>query len=193
MKVQNKRIFWIILCIGFLTGCGQADVFISAKDEVDTTAASQAENATEIKEDTTEESIYVYVCGHVNQPGVYQLSADSRICDAIVLAGGITEDGNEEALNQAEHITDGQMLYVPGYGEEDSNKETVQDDGLLNINTAGKEEFMTLPGIGEAKADTIIQYREEHGVFKSVEELMNIPGIKEGVFNKIKSSIKVSG
>ena len=191
MKVQKNRLLWFIMFIIFLTGCGQADVFTSATDGADTDAGSQMENTAEGRESTTEISIYVYVCGHVNQPGVYQLSANSRICDAITLAGGITEDGNGEVLNQAEHMTDGQTLYVPGY-DENYNEQTVQDDGLLNINTAGKEEFMTLPGIGEAKADTIIQYREEHGAFKSVEELMNIPGIKEGVFNKIKSSIKVS-
>lgn len=193
MKIQKSSMFLLIIFIAFLTGCGQEDVFTSVQNGTKPDTGSQMkEESTESRENATETCIYVYVCGHVSQPGVYQLSADSRICDAITLAGGITEDGNGEALNQAEHMTDGQTLYVPGWEEESSKEQTVQDDGLLNINTASKEELMTLPGIGEAKADTIIQYREEHGAFQSIEELMSISGIKEGVFNKIKNSIKVS-
>ncbi len=194
MKIQKGSIFLLIVFIFFLTGCGQGDVFTSVQDgeKSDSGSQTEAEHIIKSSEDAAETNIYVYVCGHVNQPGVYQLSKDSRICDAITLAGGITEDGNGEVLNQAEHMTDGQTLYVPGRGEEENKEQTAQDDGLLDINTAGKEEFMTLPGIGEAKADIIIRYREEHGAFQSIEELMNIPGIKEGVFNKIKSSIKVS-
>ena len=136
------------------------------------------------------EEIYVYVCGYVKQPGVYCLSGESRICDALLLAGGVLAEGNAEALNQAEHVTDGQTLYVPGIGE-NIRDESVSEDGLLNINTAVKEDFMALPGIGESKAAVIIQYRQDHGSFESIEELMEIPGIKEGVFNKIKDKIKI--
>lgn len=189
MKTKMNRFFLILLLVMVLTGCEQSDAFLAAEESEEAAAWPQTE--VESSEESTEAYIYVYVCGKVNQPGVYQLPADSRICDALAAAGGVTAEGNAEALNQAEHMSDGQKIYVPDY-EEDSSTQFVEADGLIDINSASKEELMTLPGIGESKAATILQYREEHGNFQSIEELMNIPGIKEGVFNKIKDSIKVS-
>ena len=110
--------------------------------------------------------------------------------EAIEAAGGVTADGEGQALNQAELLQDGQKVYVPGMGEDLATSN--EDDGKVNINLATKEELMTLPGIGESKALLIIEYREEHGAFETIEDLMNIPGIKEGVFHQIKECIKVS-
>lgn len=144
--------------------------------------------------------IYVYVCGHVNCPGVYKLSTGSRIYDALDLAGGITEDGRPEALDQAKPVSDGQTIYVPGLDEEWTGVNSLEreesafspnDEGTVNINSASKEVLMTLPGIGESKADDIIKYREETGGFKSIEDIMKIQGIKEGVYNKIKDRISI--
>lgn len=148
--------------------------------------------------------IYVFVCGHVKSPGVYELALGSRICDALSMAGGVAEDGAYEALDQAKQVVDGETLYVPGVDEEwehslsreNANAEAVSGnsetgDGKVNINSASKEELMTLPGIGESKASDIITYREEHGGFSSVEDIMNIQGIKEGVYNKIKDRITI--
>ena len=86
-------------------------------------------------------------------------------------------------------------IYVPGNDEEISVGNTqypAVEDGLVNINTADKETLMTVPGIGESKADAIIAYRNEHGMFEKIDDLMNIPGIKDGVFQKIKEYIKVT-
>lgn len=150
-------------------------------------------------------SIYVYVCGHVAKPGVYALEEGDRICDALALAGGVTEDGRGEALSQAARVVDGQTIYVPGV-DEDWNGSAVTvvpadfgqtkaydaiEDSRVDINQASREELMSLPGIGESKASDILKYREEHGGFQSVEELMNIPGIKEGVFRKLEEYVKV--
>ena len=176
--------FFIMLWImALLTGCSQ---------EPQITATTDSYYGTEIMDITTEEPpmIYVYVCGHVEKPGVYTFFPDSRICDAIEAAGGVTADGEGQALNQAELLQDGQKVYVPGMGEDLATSN--EDDGKVNINLATKEELMTLPGIGESKALLIIEYREEHGVFETIEDLMNIPGIKEGVFHQIKECIKVS-
>lgn len=198
-------LLFLFLGIFILTGCSQSEVIMTAASGE--TEASQAEvkedaqsktdstdqrisgNTGSLETGDTEQQVYVYVCGHVDVPGVYQLPAGARICDALELAGGITEDGNPEALNQAENVTDGQMLYVPGIDEEVEHSMAQETDNLIDINHADKAALMTLPGIGESKADVIIQYREEHGAFESVEELMEIPGIKEGVFNKIKNNI----
>ncbi|MDE6761312.1 MAG: ComEA family DNA-binding protein [Lachnospiraceae bacterium] len=189
--MRFKLIIGLFFCISILMGCmGQEDVVMTADTE--SLITEEVQETVSSKEQTAQsEEIYVYVCGYVKQPGVYCLTEESRICDALLLAGGVLEDGNAEALNQAEHVTDGQTLYVPGIGENIRAESASEEDGLLNINTAVKEDFMALPGIGESKAVAIIQYRQEHGSFESIEELMEIPGIKEGVFNKIKDKIKI--
>lgn len=180
----------------------EADIQAKEKDTVESALDggvnvadefSHVEGKTALDTGEDADSIYVYVCGHVGKPGVYAVDKDARIYDAIVLAGGVSEDGRGEALNQAEHMTDGQTIYVPGLEEEYavSSEEADSEDGWVNLNTASREELMTLPGIGESKAETIIQYREEHGAFKAVEDLMAIPGIKEGIYNRIKDQVRV--
>ncbi|MDE6625646.1 MAG: ComEA family DNA-binding protein [Lachnospiraceae bacterium] len=202
---MNKYIWlFLLLEMFFLTGCEQENEWRSADqngdEQIETQAGAVSEDSDSIKEagaasvqhseEKSFSEIYVYVCGHVVSPGVYRLEADARICDALKLAGGVSDDGNPEALNQAEQMSDGQTIYVPGIGEEAAQPETAAQDGLIDINTADRESLMTLPGIGESKAEVIIRYREEHGLFQTIEELMEIPGIKEGVFNKMKEYIK---
>ncbi|MDD6070626.1 MAG: helix-hairpin-helix domain-containing protein [Clostridiales bacterium] len=205
MKYNRIFVLWMLVIAVFLAGCNNGEVRMTVKEDAVLehadkedipNTAEAAENFESNQEVAEADCIYVYVCGHVLSPGVYALDKQARICDALALAGGISEDGCGESLNQAEHMTDGQTLYVPGIDEVQISAgmaETLNgvDDGKVNINTASKEELMSLSGIGESKADMIIQYREEHGSFESIESLMEIPGIKEGVYNKIKSEIKV--
>lgn len=140
-------------------------------------------------------SCFVHVCGAVVSPGVYELPAGSRIYDALNLAGGITENGAATALNFAEQIYDGEQILVPTWEQYSAGwtsaeaKET--SDGLVNINTATKEQLMTLNGIGESRAQAIIAYREEHGFFSAIEDLMQVSGIKEAAFEKVKDYITV--
>lgn len=141
--------------------------------------------------------IFVDVCGQVKMPGVYELEPDSRVYEAVEKAGGMTEDAAVSYLNQAEKLADGQKVYVPSK-EEAAGSQMMQEmsdsssqDGKVNLNTASKEELMTLSGIGEVKAESIIKFREEQGGFRSAEDIMKIEGIKEGVFNKIKDQIKI--
>lgn len=142
----------------------------------------------------------VHVCGAVNHPGVYELNEGSRIYEAIAMAGGFSEDADEEYLNQAGVIQDGMKIYVPTHQEVENNGTGVKllngsweehTEGLVNINTATQELLCTLPGIGENKAKKIIAYREEHGVYGKIEDIMNVAGIKEGLFQKIRDSITV--
>ena len=146
------------------------------------------------KEESEHESIiYVYVCGCVKNPGVYKLSEGARVCEALELAGGILDEATVDNLNLAALLSDGEKIYVYSVNEI-STMDVVTDavnDGKVNINTATSEELMTLPGIGEAKALAIINYREEVGHFEVIEDIMNISGIKESVFNKIKNDICV--
>lgn len=152
--------------------------------------------------------VCVFVCGAVKKPGVYELPEGSRIKDALDAAGGMKEEAVFDYLNQAAVISDGQQIYVPtpdeleegqsplsGKFSENADKsqgEVSAEGGKVDLNKASKEELMTLPGIGESKADSILRYREEHGGFKNIEELMEIQGIKSGVFQKIQDDITVS-
>ena len=171
---------------------------------------------TENIETNDSQSFVVYVSGYVNNPGVYELSAGSRVIDAIDAAGGYSKEAYDNYLNLASLIADGQMIYVPSEEEIESgsiergvasgadgsgaggvtggngggNGGNSSDSGtLVNINQASKEELMTLPGIGESKADKIIAYREANGRFNSPEGIMEISGIKDGLYNKIKDKI----
>lgn len=151
-----------------------------------------------------EEEIYAHICGAVISPGVYRTVSGARVCDLIKLAGGLSENAAGDYINQAQPVTDGQRVYIPTTketenftaselmsGNDKMAKEAGEASGLVNINTADAEALMTLPGIGQSKANSIINYRNSNGNFKAIEELMNIPGIKEGVFNQISSNITV--
>ena len=143
--------------------------------------------------------IYVDVTGAVKEPGVVTLSEGARVYEAIAEAGGFSDDAAVELVNQAALLSDGQQIRVytceeaaqgaVSVVEEQGTKETAQ--GKININQAGAEELMTLPGIGESKAADIIRYREENGGFERIEDIMNISGIKESVFSKIKDKIVI--
>ena len=106
------------------------------------------------------------------------------------------EDACEDSVNQAEEVADGQMIRILTKAEAEEEKALSQNDaqpsdGRINLNTADEQELMSLPGIGASKAQSILAYREEKGGFSSTEDIMNITGIKEGVYAKIKDCITV--
>ena len=164
-------------------------------------------------------TIYVDVDGAVLQPGVYSLPDNARVFDAVDAAGGLLPEACSEILNQAEHVSDGQKLYImtkeeweaqkeldgsqewtvtqEGTGKQGQNgtqgtqKQAEQDDELVDLNRATEGELCTLPGIGQTRAQAIIAYREASGGFRSVDEIQNVSGIKSGTYEKIKNKIKV--
>lgn len=142
---------------------------------------------------TGTETIVVHICGAVANPGVYELPAGSRIYQAVRAAGGFLPEAGQDFLNQAAVIEDGVKLYVPTMEESEEISEEIlwEDDGLVNINTADEEELCTLTGIGSGKAGRIIDYRTKNGNFQKIEDIMNVEGIKEGLFQKIRDSITV--
>ena len=146
----------------------------------------------------SEDTITVYVCGAVVQEGVYELPTGSRISDALLMAGGYDENALHGYVNLAERLEDGERIYFPDYQELEelgivpiSTTES-SESGLVNINTADAEMLKTLPGIGDAKAADIIAYREEHGAFSSIEDIKNVSGIGESIYNRISSGITVN-
>ncbi|MCI8292677.1 MAG: ComEA family DNA-binding protein [Hespellia sp.] len=219
--MDRKRILQygqILLVSWFLLfGCGQKetlqDVGLEEVDRMEestaekepTEEASQEQGTLETRDSLQPQEIYVYVCGEVQIPGVYVLEADSRVCDALVAAGGMTDVAADTWLNQAQVLTDGEKIYVPseeeakeletssgqdGSGVNQTNAGQV-DSEKVSLNRAGKEALMTLPGIGETKAAAILSYREKNGGFRSVEELMQVEGIKEGTYEKLKEYISL--
>lgn len=140
--------------------------------------------------------VVVHVAGAVSSPGVYTLPADSRVDDA-VRAAGATADADLSQLNLAQKLADGQKITVPvaGATPADGNSATTTADsdngGLININTATQEELESLPSIGEVRAQAILAYREEHGGFRTTDELMEVSGIGEKIFADISPHITV--
>lgn len=189
-----RKIICILLGIIFLAGCGrQEEGLLISEEGTDLNTGAQDEAAKEAV-------IYVQVSGAVNNPGVYALPQGSRIFQAVELAGGVTGEADVHSLNQAKPVTDGEMIWVmtaaeaAGKGDpagEDGKPQALEDDGRVNLNTATKEELMELPGIGAAKADSILAWRKDNGSFTQIEDLMKIEGIKEGVFSKIEDYVKV--
>lgn len=181
---------------------GESDV---EKDSPDSKTESEkgSQSGTDAEEGLPE-TLYVHVCGAVNAPGVYELRTDARIYEALEAAGGMTEDAAADWINQAEALSDGERIYVPTQEEAEESAQSVSGrwadpngnaggsvSDKININTAAKEELMTLSGIGASKAESILKYRQEHGNFQNIEDLKKIEGIKDGVFNKIKDDITV--
>ncbi len=159
-------------------------------DETEEQASFVLTEAAETVSESESPGIVVYVSGEVKNPGVYELPINSRVCDALMAAGGLTENALDSLVNLAEVLTDGEMIRFPEKTDASAGT-AVLSDGLVNLNTAGRDDLMTLPGIGEARADAIISYRNENGSFRSTEELMNVPGIGETLFDRLKNRIKI--
>lgn len=176
-----KTILWMMLVLTCMTACSSSD-----KDDI---SLETVETQTQEEVSKVDGDIYVYVCGAVQKEGVYRLPAGSRIYEAVEMAGGFRDDAATSEVNQAEVLQDEARVYVPSFADVIAEKEN--GDGKINLNQATKEELMTLPGVGEAKADSIIQYRNEKGGFQNIEEIMEISGIKEVLFEKIKDLIKI--
>lgn len=156
------------------------------------------------RQESGEKVCYVHICGAVVNPGVYGLEEGQRISHVVEKAGGYTQEAAADYLNLAALVGDGMKLIVPTreellsksgeslYGTASLPEEAdAGKSGKINLNTATKEALMGLSGIGEAKAGDIIRYREEHGGFRKIEDIMKIPGIKEAAFQKIKDKVTV--
>jgi competence protein ComEA len=129
--------------------------------------------------------IMVYIDGEVLNPGLYTLNEGTRLNDLVILAGGLTSEANEKAINLSIKLKDEMKVTIPNI-----NKQTESGEELININTASLSELMTLNGIGEVKANAIISFRQKH-YFTRIEEIMLVSGIGEKTFESIKANICV--
>lgn len=163
------------------------------------------------KEEIKEEKVTVDIKGAVLNPGIYTLDNNKRVFDAITIAGGLLDNSDTENINMSLKLTDEMVIIVPfkekkqnsvGDKEQLNNSNNIENDAKVSnskntnnekvsINKASKEDLMTLKGIGETKALAIINYRKEHGNFKSISELQNVKGIGKSIFEKIKDNIEL--
>lgn len=191
---------------GDMPGACEASSNEPAVDEAEGTSSKEIHTAV----------IVVYVCGAVLSPGVYELPEDSRINDAVIAAGGFSSEADMTYVNLAAPLVDGMKLKIPTTSETasagiqadnlsgaaslpetydavkaDSGMQDSDPAGLININTASREQLMTLPGVGDKVAGRIIEYRDSNGPFRKTEDIMKISGIKEKLFSRIRDKITV--
>lgn len=153
------------------------------------------------KEDIKESSdMKVHISGEINQEGVYTINEGDRLDDLIKEAGGLTEEANADSLNLAMKLNDQMKIYIPNKNEavaEEDNPDQIvtnpnesNNSDKININQASKEELMTLPNVGEKRADAIIEYRDINK-FESIEDIKNVTGIGDKYFNAMKDLITI--
>lgn len=240
--MRKVNILLSFLCCMIMTGCAgtQQFAFSEVPEQEDTkTVVSEQETAepaeagrksAEVKSDTQSgsvdaeqayqegdvQSIFVHVTGEVEHPGVYELEPGARVFEAIQQAGGMTVKAAQDCVNQAQPLTDGQMICILSQAEYEAaikengdgdkstdleNRLTVdssmqampsqQEDGRININTADTAQLKQIPGIGDVRAGQIITYRQQHGPFQKVEDIKQIEGIGDGLLEQIRAYIKV--
>ena len=204
--MEYKKILSIIggvLAVIVIILVGRGMMASSMKEKV---MVTNAVNITRVEETTTmmPQNCYVDIKGEVLRPGVYEFSCESRMQEVIKKAGGFTEEADETKINLAQKISDQMQIIVPnlhskqegGVTEGNSEKGNLSNttlsnskQGTVNINTATLEELQTIKGIGKKKAEAILQYRKEHGAFRTKEDLLQVKGIGKKALEAIESQV----
>ena len=206
LLMEYKKVLSIIggvLAVIVIILVGRGMMASPTKEKV---MVTNAVNTTRVEETTTmiPQNCYVDIKGEVLRPGVYEFSCESRIQEVIKKAGGFTEEADETKINLAQKITDQMQIIVPnlhskqegGVTEGNSEKGNLSNttlsnskQGTVNINTATLEELQTIKGIGKKKAEAILQYRKEHGAFRTKEDLLQVKGIGKKALEAIESQV----
>ena len=204
--MEYKKVLSIIggvLAVIVIILVGRGMMASSTKEKV---MVTNAVNTTKVEETTTmmPQNCYVDIKGEVLRPGVYEFSCESRIQEVIKKAGGFTEEADEIKINLAQKISDQMQIIVPnlnskqegGVTEGNSEKGNLSNttpsnlkQGTVNINTATLEQLQTIKGIGKKKAEAILQYRKEHGAFRTKEDLLQVKGIGKKALEAIESQV----
>lgn len=199
---NNKIIITAAACVILFTASA---VFFFINEKSDTISIEEADLETEAEEERAdntagkdgESTVFVDISGCVKKPGVYEVSAASRIFEVIELAGGVTPDADTSYINQAEPVSDGLKINVPDRNQTENGmtgetSSALQDEsGKININTADMTRLQDIPGVGPVTAEKIISYRENNGYFRSIDEIKNVSGIGDKTYEKIKDMICV--
>jgi competence protein ComEA len=178
----------------------QQDIKVQTATSKSSVSNNSKGNNETIKNFDSKKELKVYITGLVKSPGVYIMKEGDRIDDAIKLAGGVIEGADLSNINLAEKVKDEQMIKVTKIGENPGNQSSntgnssvniAGNNGKININTASKEQLDSLPGIGAITAQKIIDFREQHGKFQKIDDIMNVPRIGQKLFEQIKDKITV--
>ena len=214
---DDKRRIWITaMCILLGFGAYIYTAFHTSKKNVSIVSESRGSTVTEMVSDlsssgNTPEEIQafpVYICGEVLSPGIFELTEPVFLYELIEMAGGLTEEADAASIDMVYRVEYAQSICIPAKKEGEGNEDTKirlnteppwektdssfpSEQGKININTSGKDVLCTLPGIGEKTAENIVAFREEHGPFSSVDQIMQVQGIGESKFNRIKDQICV--
>lgn len=186
-----------------------ANFYMSQTSSSESSLFSDEDNSSVGNEKETEKYIFVDIKGAVRMPGVYEINSETRLTDVITLAGGFLPIADQSIVNLSQKLTDQMMITIPSLETESESTELKEGEekvpvvisiptetsdsqpGKVNINIADISELQTLSGIGEKKAERILQYRQEHGSFKSVEELKEVSGIGDKTFEALADFISV--
>ncbi len=211
MKKINKKVIIVIIAATIILILIH-EKLIKNEDFIETNIDLNIMQTEEnVIEDENSGKIIIYITGEIQKEGVYELKENSRVLDAIEIAGGLKENANIEDINLAQILEDESKIYIPNKNDENikndnqnnidniskNTTETIKKDGTIiksekiNINTASQTELETLPGIGPSTALKIVNYRKEKGKFKNIEDIKNVSGIGESKFSKIKDLIKI--
>ena len=198
----------LVMLIGFFAWSNVTKTTADAQNDLPalSTTFSASSSASDLKTErsssqTETQKVFVDIKGAVKNEGVYELSNGSRVTDVVKLAGGFTEDADKKSVNLAEKVTDESMIYVARVGENvapartnsqvNGSAQQEESSDKINLNTATLAELQTISGIGAKRAQDIIDYRDNNGGFKSVDDLTNVSGIGEKTLEKLKSEVSV--
>ena len=218
--LKNNIVILVISFILFLLSVFEFVYFYNNVNNKNELIDSFENNSYELKDEVKAEKIIVDIKGEIKKPGVYDIKVGSRVNDLINEAGGLSKNANTRFINLSKKLEDGEVVVIYSnkeindakkndklevtapcvceevkndacYNENSTNNNTNNGSKIVNINTASIQELTTLNGIGESKAKAIVSYRDKNGKFKAIKDIMNVSGISETLFSKIKNNITV--
>ena len=210
MNKWKRIIFFIMILTICIAGLfiknklsHQEEIFVLSEENSKDDLEIEKDANIEINESTNEVSskeVTVYISGEVNSPGIVTVNSGERLANVVEKVGGVTSNADLNQVNMAIKVEDEEHYIIPKIGEvlevQESimaeNNGTKEDSSKININKATIEELDSLPGVGEATANKIVNYRDENGEFKSIEEIKNVNGIGDKKFQDMKDLIIVN-
>lgn len=208
-KFKDKRVIAIIIVLTILfissiilygknnnkvfTDKYMQNIFVDSEEQISNNSINNMETLVTNEEKLDVPMIFVEIKGEVLIPDVYELQEGSIVKDLIEKAGGLTSEANITNINRAKKLQNHELVIISNINDENNNtvfnEVILESNGLININLADINELKKITGIGDVKAQSIIEYREKNGGFKSVDEIKNVDGIGEKTFEKIKEKI----
>lgn len=187
-EIDKKTVFKIIILAIILI----SSLIIKCTAKPNTKVIADDNKNKDVKTEKLEDNIIIDISGEIKNPGIYKMKGKVRLYEIIDKAGGLKEEANINSINQARYVKDGEKIIIPSSrNSQGMDKESISNENnLVNINTASKEELLELPGIGEVTAEKIINYRDNNN-FTKIEDLKNVNGIGTATYNKLKDLICV--